>query len=115
MSAGKYNFTIEQGATFDELLIYKDDSGALVDLTGYSARMQVRVKITDAQTLISLTDTAGITLGGATGTIHLFISDIDTAALPITNAVYDLELVDATGVVTRLLEGAVSLSPEVTR
>jgi len=42
MSAGKYSFTIEQGATLDFELAYKDSSDNPIDLTGYQGRMQIR-------------------------------------------------------------------------
>ena len=42
MAAGSYSFTIEQGATTDFELVYKDSSGNPVDLTGYNARMQLK-------------------------------------------------------------------------
>ena len=42
MSAGRYSFTIEQGATLDFELAYKDSDNNPVDLTGYQGRMQIR-------------------------------------------------------------------------
>ena len=41
MAAGKYNFTIEQGATVDFEIAYTDSNGDPIDLTGYDARMQL--------------------------------------------------------------------------
>jgi|SRR6266850_1649274 len=86
-----------------------------VDLTGFTAKMDIRQAIADATPLISLTTTNGrITLGGVNGTVTLFIAAVDTALLTFTSAVYDLDLVSATGVVTRLLSGNVLLSKGVT-
>ena len=42
MAAGNYTFTLEQGSTTDFQLDWKDSGGAKVDLTHYSARMQIR-------------------------------------------------------------------------
>lgn len=87
-----------------------------VDLTGYTARMQIRETLDATIILATLTtENGGITLGGAAGTIDLLLDAAATALLDFTNAVYDLELVDTAGVVTRLLSGAVTLSKEVTR
>ena len=42
MAAGKYDFTIEQGATVDFAVQYKDSGSNPIDLSGYQARMQFR-------------------------------------------------------------------------
>jgi hypothetical protein len=78
--------------------------------------MQVRETYSSSTSIVSLTSGAGITLGGAAGTIAIVISATTTAALTAPfSGVYDLELVSAGGVVTRLLQGAATVSPEVTR
>lgn len=113
--SGHYDLTVEQGATFTVTLTWTVD-GSPVDLTGYDARAQVRSMVTSASTLVDLTVGDGITLGGAAGTIALAISATDTAALPAPFAgVWDLEVESGAGVVTRLLAGAVTVTPEVTR
>jgi hypothetical protein len=87
-----------------------------VDLTGYTARMQVRASAAATAVLLDLTtENGGITLGGTDGTITCTSSATQTAALTFGTGVYDLELVDGSGVVTRLAEGSVCVSREVTR
>ncbi len=116
MTAGNYTITIEQGATLGLTLTWRDESNALINLTGYTARMQVREQLDSATPFITLTtENGGIALGGAAGTITLNITATATAAITQTSGVYDLELVSSGGVVTRLLEGLVIIKPEVTR
>jgi hypothetical protein len=117
MSAGKLDITIEQGATFRKTLTWQDSAGAPIDLTGFTARMMIRQQLKDAAPLITLTtENGGITLGGVAGTIALYISDTDTEAMTIQKGVYDLELeAGGSGDVTRLVEGKVTMSLEVTR
>ena len=86
-----------------------------VNLTGYTARMQIRETIESTTPLVSLTEASGITLGGAAGTIGITISATDTALLDFDSAVYDLEIVSAGGVVTPVAYGNVYLNDEVTR
>lgn len=106
---------INQGATFNPILTYEDDNGALVDLTGYTARMQVRKNHHAESFLLELTtENGGIVLGDANGTIELVISAITSSAFSWVNGVYDFELVNG-AVVTRLFEGTVTVNPEVTR
>lgn len=87
-----------------------------VDLTGYTARMQVRASAAADAVLLDLTtENGGITLGTTDGTVTCTATATQTAALTFGTGVYDLELVDGSGVVTRLAEGSVCLSREVTR
>lgn len=112
--AGEYNFTIEQGATFNLLMTWRIDN-VPVNLTGYTARLQARIDIDETDTILSLTTGAGITLGGAAGTISLDQTATQTALLPKGEYVYDLELQSSGGIVTRLLQGELNISAEVTR
>lgn len=116
MAAADYPILIEQGATYRLPLAWKTSAGAAVDLTGYTARMQVRRKVDADEALLNLTtENGGVALGGTAGTITVTASDTLTAALTVKSGVYDLELRDAAGVVTRLLQGCVTISLEVTR
>ena len=54
MSAGRYSFTIEQGATLDFELAYKDSSNNPIDLTGYQGRMQIRPSVGSDTVYITL-------------------------------------------------------------
>ena len=115
-SPGNYDFTIYQGATFSRVLTWKDENNVAINVTGYTARMQLRESQDAAAAFITLTtENGGIALGGAAGTITLSISAANTAAITETSGVYDLELVSAGGIVTRLLAGEVLISKEVTR
>jgi hypothetical protein len=106
---------IPQGATFSRVIRWKADN-ANVNLTGYTARMQLRTSAEAITTLEDLTtENGGITLGGTAGTITLSLTATETAALPATRAVYDLELVSSGGVVTRLVEGVVTITRNITR
>jgi hypothetical protein len=115
MAAGTLDFTIEQGATFNLLLTWKID-GTPVNITNWTARLAARVDVEDSEVILSLTTSnGGITLGGAAGTISLNQTATQTALLPAGTYVYDLELVSAVGAVTRLVQGELNISPEVTR
>ena len=112
---GQADIQINQGATFDVTLTYKNN-GTPIDLTGYSARMHLRLKKTDATPIIELTTANGrLTLGYAAGTIRMEIDDAQTAAFTFSKAFYDLELISGAGIVSRLMEGKVILSKETTK
>jgi hypothetical protein len=64
--------------------------------------------------VFSLTDTDGLTLGDAAGTVQIQLSATDTADVS-GKYVFDLELESPGGVVTRIVEGVIEFTPEVTR
>lgn len=117
MLAGIANITIEQGAALSQLIQWKDKSGNPVNLTGYSAKFQVRASKEDTIPIVSLTHSSGLTLGGANGTIAVSIADSATATYTFTKAYYDLWLSPASPANSsvRLLEGFVYLSKRVSR
>lgn len=114
-----YDLVIRQGATFNLQLIYNDSNNQVIDLTNYTARMQIRKTIDATSTLLELTtENGGITLGGAAGTIDLHMTAAATTAATWTTGVYDIELVhDELGeeIVDILIEGNVTLRLGVTR
>ena len=111
---------IDQGATFRKTFLYTTSLTSLVpvDLTSYSARMQMRSSPTAAVAGVSLTSTptasGQLIMGGSLGTIQVYITDVATAALS-GGGVYDLEIISPLGDVTRLVQGTYAVSPNVTR
>lgn len=114
----KLKFTIYQGATFRKRLWWTGPkpSQTPIDLTGCTARMQVRDRAESPVVLLSLsTENGGITIDGSAGMVELYVSDEDTAMFHWRSGVWDMEIVHASGEVTRLAQGSVSVYPEVTR
>jgi hypothetical protein len=64
MAAGIYNFAIEQGATLNKVITWKDGDNAAINLTGYTAVAQFRPTISASPVLTLSSVTGGITLGG---------------------------------------------------
>jgi hypothetical protein len=112
VAAGVYDLAIEQGATFRRLLRLKDSAGAVIVLTGYTVRAQIRAKVTSPDVLWSITATVS---NAAAGEVTLYISDEDTATFDWKSGVWDLELEQPDGDVIRLLKGKVTNDFEVTR
>jgi len=116
MAAGKLDLKIEKGATFKHRLYMKDASKNPIDLTGFTARMQIRSSASASSIIVELTTENGrIAITAGAGQIDLYISDEDTTAITHKGtAVYDLELEDSLGDVTKLTRGVVSFEEEVT-
>ena len=127
MAAGIYNFTIEQGTTVDFELQYTDINNSPINLAGYSGRMQIKSGFANDNptTYASLSssrypDGTGLNFSGSSGTkpvssgsIGIYISAVSSSAFTFAKAKYDLEITSGS-TVTRILEGVITLSKEVT-
>ena len=135
MAAGKYSFVVERGATTDFEIVYKDSTGTLVDLTGYSASMQIKDARPGetATTFASLSSSlasgtnysktvssAFLSLSGSnltnplsSGSIGVYIGYGVTDNFTFSKGVYDIELTSGS-IRTRLLEGNVTVTQQVT-
>ena len=116
MAAGYHHFIIEQGATFKHTLTLKDASDSLINLSGYSAEMDLRKNQDDTNEVITLTIANNrITMGGSAGTVVLEISASDSSNLLVGDGVYDIDLTDSNGKVDRIMEGTFSVRGNVSR
>ena len=129
MLAGTYNMLAEQGSTLYRVISLEypdatDPTGETYlpwDLSGYTARMQVRRLIEDTNFMIEITtENGGIvveSLGSVDkGRIDLLMTDTQTAGLD-SDGVYDLEIIDTggAGTVSKVIKGTFTVIPEVTR
>ena len=121
MAAPVYNTTVERGSTFQLTVTYKDASSAVVNLTGWTFRMQVRQAPTSDVILTSEGGSPTIAIdetNKATGVLIFSVTPTNTTAISpstLTTAYYDIEIQKtSTGEVRRILQGKLSISPEIT-
>jgi hypothetical protein len=127
MIAGVYNITCEQGSSFLRILeieqpdLATDPTGQTYeefDLTGYTARMQVRRTIESASAIVTLTtENLGLEINPSAGTTNMIkveMSALVTASIN-SSGVYDLEIIANDGFVSKVVRGAFTLIPEVTK
>jgi hypothetical protein len=120
MPAGKYNFVIEQGTDLNIPIVVKNNDGSSFSLDGYSAAMQMRTldlstEIDELTTANSRITIESFTYAGSTyWRIILLFPNADTSGYTFDTCVYDLEITSPADLVTRLIEGTITLSPEVT-
>ena len=106
----KANIVIDQGATFQTSINVTDDNDDVVDLTGYTAVAQMRKHYTSSN---ATSFTASIS--PSIGVVTLSMNAATTNTITAGRYVYDCELTDTNGAVTRLVEGIVTVTPGVTR
>jgi len=88
-----------------------------IDLTGYTARMQIKAKLADATIILELTSSpaAGLTVDNVAKTITITLTAAQTTLLTFKTAVYSLEMVSSGGAVTEIMSGKITLDKEITR
>ena len=112
MSAARYNLVIDQGSDFAINFTVKDN-GSVKNLTGYSARAQMRTSKTASS--VAATFACAISTP-SNGTITMSLANSVSSPLTAGTYVYDLEIFTANNAsVTRLIQGSVDLTQEVTR
>ena len=111
MAAGTYNFIVEQGATFTRQLTVKEND-SLMNLTGYSVASKMRSTHDSSTVVGTFTCTVSNASGGI---ITVAMTSSTTADIEEGIYVYDLEITSGAGIVTRLLQGEITVNPEVTR
>ena len=110
--ASKYDIAIDQGTSMYRKLTWKSADNIPVNTVGYSAKMQIRVRI-GGTIMQELSTTTGEILISTDGIIELKLTPAKTRNIKMSG-VYDLVLTSPEGIVTRLLQGSIDLSPEVT-
>lgn len=121
MSAAYWKILFEQGTTWRTSLTLREVNtdgtpGDVIDLTGYTARMQARVNVDSPDTLLSIgTGTGEVTIDGPAGRITIVIAAAVSSAWTWRYGVHQLELIAANGEVIRLATGEIELDREVVR
>jgi hypothetical protein len=106
----KANIVIDQGTTFQTTINVTDENDEIVNLTGYTGAAQLRKHFTST-TSYAFT----VSISPTIGTVTLSMSANATANVVGGRYVYDCELTDTNGAVTRLIEGIATVTPQVTR
>ena len=113
------NLDIVQGATYSARVAVKDSNSNAINLSGYTTRGTAKMSYGHSGSLIDLDPdvVSGIAPSYAalpSGLVDINLTAIQTASLPVIQGVYDVEMYNAAGTVTRILQGKVNVSPEVT-
>jgi hypothetical protein len=108
-----YDISITQGQNYDLVAGITNASGQPVNISGYNVRGQVRYSYGSTGILLNL---APDIISAVSGIIQISLTPSETASLPTTVAVYDIEKYSENDVVVnKVLNGTFTISPEVTR
>ena len=108
--ATKANLVIDQGTTFSTDLNLTDENGDPLQLSGYTATSQMRKWYTSTNAAATFTTSINVD----TGVVTLSLTPFQTNNLTAGRYVYDVELNDGS-TVSRIVEGIITVTPQVTR
>lgn len=106
----KANLIIDQGTTYSTSIDVTDADDVPVNLTGYTGTAQIRKHYSSSNSTAF-----AVSISSLDGIVTLSLTASQTAALNAGRYVYDCELVNSSNVISRICEGIVTVTPQVTR
>lgn len=104
--------TIDQGTTFETSINLTNDDGTYIDVTDYTFQCQIR------KSYYSMNPTANVTVSivnPINGAVKLSLTAAETANVKAGRYLYDLKMTTDAAVTTRVLEGIITVSPQVSK
>jgi len=107
------NLTLDQGATFNSDVTVKDSNGNAFNLTGYTASAKMAKGYSSTRTRTTITTT--VNGDPTTGIVTMSLTADQTGQLEEGRYVYDLEILQtSSSTITRVIEGIITVRPQVT-
>ena len=107
--ATKVNLVVDQGTTFTTSITFNDENGNTINFSTYSGAAQMRKHFTSSNS------TVFEVLLTSNGVVTLSLTANQTGNLVAGRYVYDLEVTDSSNQISRLIEGIITVTPNVTR
>ena len=107
--ATKVNLVVDQGTTFTTSITFNDENGNTINFSTYSGAAQMRKHFTSSNSIVFEV------LLTSNGVVTLSLTANQTGNLVAGRYVYDLEVTDSSNQISRLIEGIVTVTPNVTR
>lgn len=106
------DLTIDQGADFETTFDLVADDGTPVDITGFIFSGQIRKSYYSSNPTANLVITI---LNSVNGNTKISLGAANTANIISGRYVYDIKMKDSANVTTRVVEGIITITPQVTR
>jgi hypothetical protein len=104
---------IDQGTTYNNIITLTDDiTNAYINISGYTVRSQMRRSYYSANASANITCTVS---DASNGKITMSLTAGQTSNIKPGRYLFDVETVSANNIVTRVLEGIITITPEITR
>jgi hypothetical protein len=104
---------MDQGTTFRNVINLTDDlTNSYINVSGYQVRSQMRRSYYSANATANLVCTI---TDSANGEITMSLDAANTSNIKAGRYLFDLETVDRSNITVRVLEGIITVTPEITR
>ena len=104
--------TVDQGSTFENSLDLLNDDGTPYNLTGCSLSSQIRKSYYSSNATANLTISI---VSAVNGNANITLNSATTTNITAGRYLYDVKLTDANNNVTRIVEGILTITPQVTK
>jgi len=104
--------TLDQGTTFETSIDLVGDDGAAINIAGYSFQSQIRKSYYSSNVTANLTVTV---ISAPGGNINLSLNAATTSNIRAGRYLYDVKMIDADNITTRVVEGVITVTPQVSR
>lgn len=104
--------TLDQGTDYAGHIVLTNDDGTPLDISGSTFLCQVRKSYYSANVTANLIMTIA---DAANGNVRLTLDAANTANIKAGRYLYDIKRTDANNAVTRLIEGIITVTPQVSQ
>ena len=105
------NLYVDAGATYSNIITVTASNGQALDLTSYTVASQMR-KSYSSSTVYAFTASVYEAINGK---IRLQLTNTQSEAIPAGRWLYDVEITSPSGTKTRVVEGIVTVNPQITQ
>ena len=112
MGAAYTDLYIDQGADFETNLDLLADDGTSINISGYSFSSQIRKSYYSANATANLVI---VITDAANGNTLVTLDSANSANIFPGRYVYDVRMKDSSNTITRVVEGIITVTPQVTR
>jgi hypothetical protein len=104
--------TVDQGTTFESTLDLVNDDNSAINVTNYVFSGQIRKSYYSSNATANLTITV---VNAANGNVNISLNAATTTNITAGRYLYDIKMTDTANTVTRIVEGIITITPQVTK
>lgn len=104
--------TIDQGSTFVASLELKNDDGTAINIASHTFLSQIRKSYYSTSATANLTIT---TVDSSNGVVSLSLEPHQTANIKAGRYLYDLKMITPNNTTNRVIEGVVTVTPQISK